>query len=94
MAKRSVSELFVSRLSFYTTTEELKRLFSPFGVVKQARLINDPRTQRHKGFGFVEFGSEIEAQNALKAMNGRIVSGRLMFVEFAEGINIPKTHQS
>ncbi|XP_075520329.1 small RNA-binding protein 11, chloroplastic-like [Primulina tabacum] len=94
MAKRAVSELFVSRLSFYTTTEELKRLFSPFGVVKQARLIEDPRTRRHKGFGFVKFGSEIEAQNALKAMNGRIVGGQLIFVEFVEGNNTPKTRQS
>lgn len=92
MAKSAISELFVSRLSFYTTSEELKRLFSPFGVVKQARLIKDPRTQRHKGFGFVKFGSEIEAKNALRAMNGRIVGGQLIFVEFVKGNNIPKTH--
>ncbi|KZV50903.1 cold-inducible RNA-binding protein [Dorcoceras hygrometricum] len=91
MAKRAASELFVNRLSFYTTTDELKRLFSRFGVVKEARLIRDPKTQRHKGFGFVKFESEIEAQNAQKAMNGRIVGGQLIFVEFVEG---NKTHQS
>ncbi|KAA8543951.1 hypothetical protein F0562_021872 [Nyssa sinensis] len=83
MAIRLGSELFVSRLSFYTTTEELKRWFSRFGVVTEARLIKDRRTQRPKGFGFVTFESEVEAQNALKAMNGRIVGGRLIFVEVA-----------
>ncbi|XP_057956104.1 small RNA-binding protein 11, chloroplastic-like [Malania oleifera] len=84
MAKRLLSsKLFVSRLSFYTTNEELKRLFLPFGVVKEARLVKDPITQRPKGFGFVTFESEVEAHNALQAMNGRIVNGRLIFVEVA-----------
>ncbi|XP_022843913.1 RNA-binding protein 3-like isoform X2 [Olea europaea var. sylvestris] len=93
MARRISSELFISRLSFYTTVEELKSLFSPFGAVSEviypalilnfhsiswmmtvfnaARLIKDPRTQRPKGFAFVKFASEVNAQNAVKAMNGR-----------------------
>ncbi|KAH7560896.1 hypothetical protein JRO89_XS10G0135100 [Xanthoceras sorbifolium] len=71
------------RLSSYTTYQELKSLFSAFGVVTEARLITDPKTQRPKGFGFVTFQSENEAQEALKAMNGRIVRGRLIFVEVA-----------
>ncbi|XP_057472957.1 uncharacterized protein LOC130761470 isoform X3 [Actinidia eriantha] len=71
MARRLPTQLFVSRLSFYTTNEELKRLFSPFGVVTEARLVKDPRTQRPKGFGFVTYESEVEAQSALKAMDGR-----------------------
>jgi len=84
MASRLPTKLFVSRLSFYTTNEELKRLFSPFGVVKQAMLVYDPRTQRPKGFGFVTYDSEVEAQSALKSMNGRIVNGKLLFVELAK----------
>ncbi|XVF69003.1 hypothetical protein PTKIN_Ptkin11bG0046200 [Pterospermum kingtungense] len=83
MAKRLGFQLFVSKLSFYTTHQELKSLFSPFGVVKEAKLIRDPRTQRPKGFGFVTFETETEAHKALKVMNGRIVRGRLIFVEFA-----------
>ncbi|KAK1562585.1 hypothetical protein Q3G72_014485 [Acer saccharum] len=70
-------------LSSYTTNQELKTLFSPFGHVTQARLVKDPKTQRPKGFGFVSFRSEDEAQQALEAMNGRIVRGRLIFVEVA-----------
>ncbi|XP_057472956.1 uncharacterized protein LOC130774364 isoform X2 [Actinidia eriantha] len=84
MARRLPTQLFVSRLSFYTTNEELKRLFSPFGVVTEARLVKDPRTQRPKGFGFVTYESEVEAQSALKAMDGRIVNGRLLLVEVAK----------
>lgn len=84
MAKRLGSQLFVSRLSFYTTNQDLKRWFSPFGLVTEARVVMDNKTQRPKGFGFVSFQSEVEAQNALKAMNGRIMHGRLIFVEVAE----------
>ncbi|XP_060667456.1 small RNA-binding protein 11, chloroplastic isoform X2 [Ziziphus jujuba] len=86
MAKRLSSQLFVSRLSFYTTNEQLKKLFSPFGAVTEARLVRDPKTQRPKGFGFVTFDSEVEARNALKALNGRIVDGRLIFVEVARSM--------
>ncbi|XP_047260422.1 cold-inducible RNA-binding protein-like isoform X2 [Capsicum annuum] len=66
-------QLFVSRLSFYTTNEQLKNLFSPFGAVTEARLVKDPRTQRPKGFGFVTFESEADAQNALNSLNGRVI---------------------
>ncbi|TYI57502.1 hypothetical protein E1A91_D11G286000v1 [Gossypium mustelinum] len=85
MAKILGTQLFVHRLSFFTNHQELKTLFAPFGVVKEARLIRDPKTQRPKGFGFVTFETEAEAQKALKAMNGRIVRGRLIFVEYANG---------
>ncbi|KAK1562167.1 hypothetical protein Q3G72_007344 [Acer saccharum] len=47
------------------------------------RLVKDPKTQRPKGFGFVLFRLEDEAQKALEAMNGRIVRGRLIFVKVA-----------
>ncbi|XP_024966407.1 cold-inducible RNA-binding protein-like isoform X2 [Cynara cardunculus var. scolymus] len=79
MAKRLLgSQLFVSRLSFYTTHKDLKRLFSPFGEITEARLVTDPRTQRPKGFGFVTFESDVDAQNALKAMNGKIDGGGIL----------------
>ncbi|XP_031121745.1 glycine-rich RNA-binding protein 4, mitochondrial [Ipomoea triloba] len=83
MAKRAL-QLFVSRLSFYTTNDELRRLFLPFGDIKEARLVIDHRTQRPKGFGFVTFESETDAQNALKALNGKIINGRLICVEVAK----------
>ncbi|KAG2552851.1 glycine-rich RNA-binding protein 4, mitochondrial-like [Panicum virgatum] len=79
------TEIFVSRLSFYTTEEELKDIFSPFGNVKEARLMRDRQTGRMKGFGFVKYSSQAEADKAVKAMNGRILRGRLVFVEMAQG---------
>ncbi|RCV40526.1 hypothetical protein SEVIR_9G060600v4 [Setaria viridis] len=79
------TEIFVSRLSFYTTEEELKDVFSPFGNVKEARLMRDSQTGRLKGFGFVNYSSQAEAEKAVKAMHGRILRGRLIFVEMAQG---------
>ncbi|GAB4860193.1 hypothetical protein Ancab_011673 [Ancistrocladus abbreviatus] len=84
IAVRFSSELFISRLSFYTTSEELKKMFLPFGVIEEAKLVMDLKTRRNKGYGFVTFESEVAAKNALEALNGRIVGGRLIFVEFAE----------
>ncbi|RDX72439.1 hypothetical protein CR513_48080, partial [Mucuna pruriens] len=100
MSQRIGTKLFVNRLSFYTTQEQLKTLFSPFGKVTKGvfvlclfsllkccslpllltllfnsalpvDLVIDPRTKRPKGFGFVSYDSEIEAERAMKAMNGR-----------------------
>ncbi|KAL6649687.1 hypothetical protein ACP70R_013911 [Stipagrostis hirtigluma subsp. patula] len=79
------TEIFVSRLSFYTTEEELKNIFSPFGAVEDARLMRDNETGRIKGFGFVKYSSQADAEKAVEAMNGRIVRGRLIFVELAKG---------
>ncbi|KAK4780202.1 hypothetical protein SAY87_016308 [Trapa incisa] len=84
MAKRLGSQLFVSRLSFYTTEEGLRRLFTPFGAVKEARILRDVKSGRPKGFGFVSYDSQAEAQRALRGLNGRIINGRLIFVEFAK----------
>nr|CAD1828724.1 unnamed protein product [Ananas comosus var. bracteatus] len=78
------SEIFVSRLSFYTTEEEFRKAFAPFGTIEEARLIRDARTQRPKGYGFVLYASEAEAQKAIKAMDGRMIGGRLIFVEAAK----------
>ncbi|XP_072998248.1 small RNA-binding protein 11, chloroplastic-like [Typha latifolia] len=75
------SEIFVSRLSHYITDEEFREAFSPFGTIKEARLIRDGKTQRPKGFGFIAYASVAEAQKAIKAMDGRIFGGRLIFVE-------------
>ncbi|EFH38975.1 hypothetical protein ARALYDRAFT_333237 [Arabidopsis lyrata subsp. lyrata] len=78
MAKRFTTQLFVSRLSAYTTDQSLRQLFAPFGQIIE-------------GFGFITFESEDDAQNALKALNGKIVKGRLIFVEAAKEVEAPIT---
>ncbi|XP_022678764.1 organelle RRM domain-containing protein 6, chloroplastic isoform X2 [Setaria italica] len=50
-----------------------------------ARLMRDSQTGRLKGFGFVNYSSQAEAEKAVKAMHGRILRGRLIFVEMAQG---------
>ncbi|CAN7038310.1 hypothetical protein BRARA_B01061 [Brassica rapa] len=94
MAKRFTTQLFVSRLSGYTTDQSLRQLFSPFGQIKEARLIKDSQTQRPKGFGFVTFESEDDAQKAMKALDGKIVDGRLIFVEAAKDVEAPTTNMN
>ncbi|XP_052148066.1 glycine-rich RNA-binding protein 4, mitochondrial-like [Oryza glaberrima] len=83
-AKPFSTEIFVSRLSFYTTEEELKIVFSPFGAVEEARLVRDNHTGRPKGFGFVKYSSQADGEKAVKEMDGRIIRGRLIFVEIAK----------
>ncbi|WVZ78475.1 hypothetical protein U9M48_026180 [Paspalum notatum var. saurae] len=79
------TKIFVHKLSFYTSEEEFKAMFSPFGTVEEARLMRDQQTGRTKGFGFVKYSSLAEAEKAIKAMDGRIQRGRLIFVEMAKG---------
>ena len=50
--------IYVSNLSFHTTSEDLKTLFSKFGEVTSAKVIMDKMTDRSRGFGFVEMSSE------------------------------------
>ncbi|CAL9194217.1 small RNA-binding protein 11, chloroplastic-like isoform X1 [Musa acuminata AAA Group] len=78
------STVYVSRLSYYTSDEDFENMFSRFGRVEEARLIRDARTNRPKGFGFVTYASDAEAEKAIKSMDGRIYGGRLIFVEYAK----------
>ncbi|XP_042459864.1 organelle RRM domain-containing protein 6, chloroplastic-like isoform X1 [Zingiber officinale] len=89
------SKIFISRLSFYTTDDELRNTFSQFGQIKEdimaARLIKDPRTNRPKGYGFVEYSTDAEAEKAIKSMDGKIYGGRLIFVEHAKSESTGET---
>ncbi len=71
------SKLFVGNLSYSVTSEELAELFSNHGEVKEAKVIEG------KGFGFVEMGSQAEAETAKQALNGTEFSGRSLNVDEA-----------
>nr|CAD1836778.1 unnamed protein product [Ananas comosus var. bracteatus] len=77
-------KLFVGGLSFYTTEDGLSEAFSQCGQVIEATIIMDKATERSKGFGFVTFASEDEAQKALTEMNGKVLNGRVIFVDNAK----------
>ena len=76
--------MYVSNLSFHTTDEDLNTLFSQFGAVSSAKVINDRETGRSRGFGFVEMGSEDEGKKAMTALNNKEIEGRNMSVTIAK----------
>jgi len=76
-------KLFVGGISYETTEETLKELFSEFGNVESASVITDKVSGRSKGFGFVEMSSEEEAQQAMEGLNGKEVDGRSITVNEA-----------
>ena len=80
MAKK----LYVGNLSYGTTDSDLQRMFEEFGTVQSAQVIMDRESGRSKGFGFVEMGSDQEAQAAINALNGKDMDGRALTVNEAK----------
>src|SRR5438046_4609161 len=76
-------KLYVGNLSYNVDSSELEQMFSPHGTVVSAQIINDRDTGRSKGFGFVEMGSDEEAQAAIAALNGQEHGGRALTVNEA-----------
>jgi RNA recognition motif-containing protein len=76
-------KLYVGNLSYGVTDSTLQQLFEPHGTVQSAQVIMDRDTGRSKGFGFVEMGSDQEAQAAIAALNGKEVEGRALTVNEA-----------
>ena len=64
--------------------QTLKKLFEQFGAVSSAKVITDRETGRSRGFGFVEMGSDDEAKEAIKGLNGKDIEGRSMSVSVAK----------
>ncbi|KAK7337270.1 hypothetical protein VNO77_17835 [Canavalia gladiata] len=77
-------KLFVGGLSFYTTEKALSDAFSNYGQVVEAKIVTDRVSDRSKGFGFVTFASQDEAENAITQMNGKALNGRVIFVDYAK----------
>ncbi|KAL8125734.1 hypothetical protein AgCh_013122 [Apium graveolens] len=71
-------------LSFYTTDNGLSEAFSQYGQVVEATVVIDRVSDRSKGFGFVTFASEDEADKAVTEMNGKQLNGRVIFVDHAK----------
>ena len=78
------SKLYVGNLSYNTTGSDLEQLFSQHGTVQSAEVIADRDTGRSKGFGFVQMGSDEEAQKAISALNGQEHDGRQLTVNEAK----------
>src|SRR4051794_27788270 len=77
-------KLYVGNLSYETTDATLEQLFAAYGTVQSAQVIMDRDTGRSKGFGFVEMGSDQEAQAAIAGLSGKEVGGRNLTVNEAK----------
>lgn len=77
------TKLYVGNLSYDMNKSDLEQMFAAHGTVTSAQVITDRETQRSKGFGFVEMGSDQEAQAAIAALNGKSIEGRALTVNEA-----------
>ncbi len=76
-------KLYVGNLGFKVSSADLETLFSTFGTVQSAQVIEDRDSGRSKGFAFVEMGSDQEAQAAREGLNGKEHDGRALTVNEA-----------
>jgi RNA recognition motif-containing protein len=81
------TRLYVGNLSFRTTGDELRDMFSQAGNVESVSVVEDRETGRSRGFGFVEMATPEEAQAAIEQFNGKELGGRNLTVNEAK----PKT---
>ena len=77
------NKLYVGNLAYAVRDDELQQAFAQFGTVASAKVMMDRETGRSKGFGFVEMGSDAEAQAAINGMNGQPLEGRAVVVNEA-----------
>ncbi|MCL4477354.1 MAG: RNA-binding protein [Nitrospirae bacterium] len=77
-------KLYVGNISFQASEDDLRDLFSKAGEVVSAKLITDAATGRARGFGFVEMGSDAEAQKAISMLNGTSFMDRNIIVSEAK----------
>ena len=77
------NKLYVGNLPYSVRDEDLQQSFSAFGSVNSAKVMMERDTGRSKGFGFVEMGSDAEAQAAINGMNGQSLGGRAVTVNEA-----------
>ncbi len=77
------NKLYVGNLPYSFRDSDLEQAFSPYGQISSAKVMMERDTGRSKGFGFVEMGSDAEAQAAIEGLNGQQVGGRGLVVNEA-----------
>jgi RNA recognition motif-containing protein len=77
------NKLYVGNLPYSVRDSDLEQSFGQFGAVTSAKVMMERDTGRSKGFGFVEMGSDAEAQAAIEGMNGAPLGGRSLVVNEA-----------
>ena len=77
-------KLYVGNMSYETSQSDLETMFGEHGTVESAQIIMDRATGQSKGFGFIEMGSDAEAQAAIGALDGKDSGGRALKVNEAK----------
>ncbi len=77
------SRLFVGNLSYNVSEEDVRELFSQAGELKDVTLVVDRDTRRPKGFGFVEYTNQADAEKAIQMFNDQELDGRRLNVSMA-----------
>lgn len=75
--------IYVGKLSYDVTEEDVRQAFEAFGTVTSVSLIKDRLSGESKGFGFVEMPTKAEAQGAIQNLNGTTLKGRAIVVNEA-----------
>jgi len=78
-----MSKLFIGGLAWHTTDETLRQGFEKFGKIEEAIVVKDRDTNRSRGFGFVRFATDGEADVAMDGMNNQEFDGRVIRVDKA-----------
>ena len=76
--------IYVGNLSYSVTEDEVRSLFVEFGEIESVKIISDRYSGQSKGFGFVEMPSNSEADQAIKALNGKFINDRNIKVNPAD----------
>jgi RNA recognition motif-containing protein len=76
-------KLFVGNIEWGATEEDLKELFGQYGEIEEAIIIKDRMSGRSKGFGFVTFAEDADAEKAIEALSGHDLNGRELVVNEA-----------
>ena len=80
-------KIYVGNLSFQSTEDTIRELFTPHGEIQEVSIVTDRETGRSRGFAFVTMPQDAQAQAAITALNGKEVEGRALTVNEAR----PKT---
>ena len=78
------SKLFVGGLPYALTEDQLSAAFRPYGHVVEVKILTDRETGESRGFGFVEMGSQVDAEQAIRALDRSDLGGRTITVQVAK----------
>ncbi len=79
-----MTTIYVGNMNYSMTEDQLKQLFSEFGLVNSAKIITDKNSKKPKGYGFVEMEDDEAATKAIEQLNGRETLGRNLKVNKAQ----------